>query len=109
MLGFMHYCINVPQHSLTLCLYIYICEQTQVTQKVFYFHNADLQYTDVFLLPLNFFFQWPFVQMFGLQEPASVFISIFNFISHLSVLQYRRSVSSATPMYYVWHGFAFVS
>ncbi|KAL8587023.1 hypothetical protein ACOMHN_023413 [Nucella lapillus] len=57
----------------------------------------------------QFYGKWPFVRVFGLQEPASVVFSILNAASHAMVLWYRRHVDPSTPMYYVWHGMVLVS
>lgn len=57
----------------------------------------------------NHFPQWPFVRVFGIQEPASVIFSVLNGLCHLGVLSYRKAVPSSTPLYYVWHVVAFVS
>lgn len=57
----------------------------------------------------NYFPQWPFVRVFGIQEPASVIFSVLNGLCHLRVLSYRKAVPSSTPLYYVWHVVAFVS
>lgn len=50
--------------------------------------------------------KWPFVRLFGIQEPASMIFSVFNGLAHLSILYYRKLIPSSTPMYYVWHGAA---
>lgn len=54
-------------------------------------------------------FQWPFVRVLGMQEPASVIFSVLNGLAHLCILRYRQFVPSSTPMYYVWHMASIVS
>ena len=47
--------------------------------------------------------QWPFIRVWGLQEPASVIFSLLNLLTNLyALIQFRRMVSSSTPMYYTW-------
>ncbi|KAL4222020.1 Post-GPI attachment to proteins factor 3 [Mactra antiquata] len=53
--------------------------------------------------------KWPFVRLYGIQEPASMIFSIFNGLSHLSIFYYRKMVPSYTPMYYIWHGASVIS
>lgn len=57
----------------------------------------------------QFYGKWPFIKIFGLQEPASVLFSIMNLITHLILLKkFRKEVRSDSPCYYLWHIFAFV-
>ena len=55
------------------------------------------------------FLQWPFIRLWGTQEPASVVFSLLNGLGHLGIFYFRAKVPSTTPMYYVWHGSAIVS
>ncbi|KAL3831734.1 hypothetical protein ACJMK2_023450 [Sinanodonta woodiana] len=57
----------------------------------------------------QFFGKWPFIRLFGIQEPASTFFSILNGLSHLMIFRYRSLVRSTTPLYYVWHGMALLA
>ncbi|XP_053373559.1 post-GPI attachment to proteins factor 3-like [Mercenaria mercenaria] len=50
--------------------------------------------------------KWPFVRLYGIQEPASMIFSVFNGLAHLCIFYYRKLIPSSTPMYYVWHGAA---
>ncbi|XP_023721016.1 post-GPI attachment to proteins factor 3 [Cryptotermes secundus] len=53
--------------------------------------------------------KWPFTRILGIQEPASVVFSIFNFIAHCMMLkQFRREVRKTSPMYWLWHAYAMV-
>ena len=55
-------------------------------------------------------FQWPFTRILGIQEPASVIFSVFNFIAHyVMIRQFRREVRRNSPMYWLWHAYALVS
>ena len=54
-------------------------------------------------------FQWPFVRLWGVQEPASTLFSILNGVSNVIMLRkFRRKVPSSAPLYYLWHSYAFV-
>jgi post-GPI attachment to proteins factor 3 len=51
----------------------------------------------------NFLFQWPFVRVLGLQEPASVVFSLFNLVANLKMLNHFQSkVHKSVPCYYLW-------
>ncbi|GLH15920.1 Post-GPI attachment to proteins factor 3 [Gryllus bimaculatus] len=53
--------------------------------------------------------KWPFIRIFGLQEPASVLFSIFNLVAHFIMFrQFRQEVRKTSPMYYLWHAYAVV-
>ncbi|KAL5006231.1 hypothetical protein ScPMuIL_015037 [Solemya velum] len=52
--------------------------------------------------------KWPFIRVFGIQEPASVVFSLLNGLCHLRIFTLRAQVPSRTPMFYVWHGLALV-
>ncbi|KAK7479334.1 hypothetical protein BaRGS_00029412 [Batillaria attramentaria] len=71
-------------------------------------HTVDAFIRDGSPVP-QFYGKWPFIRVFGIQEPASVVFSILNAAGHLMVLRYRALVSSSTPMYYVWHGMALIA
>ena len=59
---------------------------------------------------LYFLFQWPFVRVFGIQEPASFLFSILNFAAHLRMLkEFRMKVRRTSPMYWLWQTYALVS
>ncbi|KAL0268010.1 UNVERIFIED_CONTAM: hypothetical protein PYX00_010109 [Menopon gallinae] len=48
--------------------------------------------------------KWPFIRLFGLQEPASVVFSLFNFFVILKMfLMFKEKVSKNAPYYYIWH------
>ncbi|XP_061193950.1 post-GPI attachment to proteins factor 3-like [Saccostrea echinata] len=51
----------------------------------------------------QFYGKWPFIRVFGIQEPASVVFSILNGLCHFRILTYRKVVPSTTALYYVWH------
>lgn len=57
----------------------------------------------------QFYGKWPFVRVFGVQEPASMIFSVLNALVHLPIFTYRKLVPSTAPMYYVWHGAALVA
>jgi hypothetical protein len=56
-----------------------------------------------------FYGKWPFIRMFGLQEPASVLFSVANFLTHnLMRRKFRREVRSDSPLYYLWQVFSYI-
>ncbi|XP_013184349.2 post-GPI attachment to proteins factor 3 [Amyelois transitella] len=54
--------------------------------------------------------KWPFVRLFGVQEPASAFASLLNLAVHVHM--YREITSQfsvkTTPLVLFWHGFVVV-
>uniref|UniRef100_A0A336LRU6 Post-GPI attachment to proteins factor 3 n=1 Tax=Culicoides sonorensis TaxID=179676 RepID=A0A336LRU6_CULSO len=51
--------------------------------------------------------KWPFIRLFGMQEPASVLFSFFNLFAHAKgILKFRREVPSKAPYWHMWHVFA---
>lgn len=57
----------------------------------------------------QFYGKWPFVRIFGLQEPASVIFSIMNFLAHFHQMRkFQSAVRKDSPCYRLWHIFAFV-
>lgn len=58
----------------------------------------------------QFYGKWPFVRLFGIQEPASVIFSFLNGMTHIIMLLiFRRRVPSAAPMYILWHVYAVIA
>lgn len=58
----------------------------------------------------NVIFQWPFIRVLGVQEPASAAFSIFNFYAHYAMLKrFRKEVPNDSPLYWLWHCFCFVN
>lgn len=56
-----------------------------------------------------FLFQWPFVRVLGLQEPASVVFSLFNLVANLKMLTHFQSkVHKSVPCYYLWTTYSWV-
>lgn len=54
--------------------------------------------------------QWPFIRIFGLQEPASVLFSFLNFFAHYTMYQkFRKTVRFPSPMTSIWTFFALVN
>ena len=47
--------------------------------------------------------KWPFLRVWGLQEPASVLFSVLNLLSNLCMLVwFRGTVPNNSPMYGAW-------
>ncbi|XP_017780018.1 PREDICTED: post-GPI attachment to proteins factor 3 [Nicrophorus vespilloides] len=58
----------------------------------------------------QFYGKWPFIRIFGVQEPASVLFSLFNFYANLQgILNFRKTVRPDAPMFWFWHFFCIVS
>ncbi|XP_068143758.1 post-GPI attachment to proteins factor 3 [Drosophila tropicalis] len=58
----------------------------------------------------QFYGKWPFFRLMGMQEPASVFFSLLNFLMHLRMLRKFRSVVRAdSPCYILSHIFGLTS
>ncbi len=57
-----------------------------------------------------FYLQWPFIRLFGIQEPASTFCSLLNGLAHVAgLIRFRKAVPSSAPMYWIYHFNALVS
>ncbi|XP_011505967.1 PREDICTED: post-GPI attachment to proteins factor 3 [Ceratosolen solmsi marchali] len=53
--------------------------------------------------------KWPFVRIFGLQEPASVLFSILNFYAHVTYyLKFKKVIRSTSPMFFIWTWFTVI-
>nr|XP_012134830.1 PREDICTED: post-GPI attachment to proteins factor 3 isoform X2 [Megachile rotundata] len=53
--------------------------------------------------------KWPFIRIFGCQEPASVIFSILNFYIHITMYwKFKRKVDSTYPMFYIWSYFSLI-
>lgn len=51
--------------------------------------------------------KWPFIRVFGIQEPASVIFSILNLVGHVKgIRKFRKEVSPNAPYWHMWHVFA---
>lgn len=70
--------------------------------------TVDAFHKDGLSVP-QFHGKWPFVRLFGIQEPASVLFSVLNGLAHLRILSYRKQVSPKVPLYYIWHLYALVA
>ncbi|KAG5345682.1 PGAP3 factor, partial [Acromyrmex heyeri] len=48
-------------------------------------------------------FRWPFIRLFGCQEPASVLFSILNLCAHwIMYRKFKRRIDQTNPMFYAW-------
>ncbi|XP_068211283.1 post-GPI attachment to proteins factor 3 [Palaemon carinicauda] len=76
-------------------------------------YNCMWQTTNVFVsrgyeVP-QFFGKWPFVRVWGMQEPASVIFSVFNLLAHIIGLRrFRQSVPPFAPLYRLWQVHALI-
>ncbi|KAL2733341.1 post-GPI attachment to proteins factor 3 [Vespula maculifrons] len=96
--------INPPSLFLSLLSWSCIedCRYTCMWHTVEYFVNHGLT------VP-QFYGKWPFIRIFGCQEPASVLFSIFNFYAHWVLYRkFKRIVNSKYPMFYIWTYFSFI-
>lgn len=58
------------------------------------------------ILPL---FQWPFVRLWGIQEPASAIFSLFNLLANIFMIKkFRKKVRPDSPNYWVWLVFGWI-
>lgn len=57
----------------------------------------------------QFYGKWPFIRVFGMQEPASVLFSLLNFWAHLRGLKKLKStVQFSAPYFYMWKIFSLI-
>ncbi|XP_012219676.1 post-GPI attachment to proteins factor 3 [Linepithema humile] len=94
------------QPSLPLILLRWTCKEdcsyicTWITVKVFISQGLEIP---------QFHGKWPFIRLFGCQEPASVLFSILNFCAHWKMFQkFRRKVDPTSPMFYPWAYFSII-
>ncbi|XP_014485308.1 PREDICTED: post-GPI attachment to proteins factor 3 [Dinoponera quadriceps] len=53
--------------------------------------------------------KWPFIRMFGCQEPASVLFSMLNFYAHWKMFRkFKKRVGNTNPMFYAWSYFSII-
>ncbi|OQV21867.1 Post-GPI attachment to proteins factor 3 [Hypsibius exemplaris] len=58
----------------------------------------------------QFYGKWPFVRLFGIQEPASALFSVFNGLAHFFMLQkIVQRVPRDAPTYRLWYSYALIS
>ncbi|EDO42161.1 predicted protein [Nematostella vectensis] len=58
----------------------------------------------------QFYGKWPFVRLFGIQEPASAIFSLLNGVGHLiGWRRYRNSVPPHHKMYNLWRSYMLVN
>ncbi|XP_015182204.1 PREDICTED: post-GPI attachment to proteins factor 3 [Polistes dominula] len=95
---------NPPPLSLSLLSWSCIedCKYMCMWRTVDYFVSHGLR------VP-QFNGKWPFIRIFGFQEPASVLFSILNFYAHwVSYWKFKKKVNSKYPMFYVWTYFSLI-
>ncbi|XP_020290926.1 post-GPI attachment to proteins factor 3 [Pseudomyrmex gracilis] len=70
--------------------------------------TVDSFVTDGLKVP-QFHGKWPFIRLFGCQEPASVLFSLLNFYAHWKMFrEFKNNVDSAWPMFHAWRYFSFI-
>ncbi|GLV34388.1 Post-GPI attachment to proteins 3 [Carabus blaptoides fortunei] len=53
--------------------------------------------------------KWPFIRVYGVQEPASVLFSLLNMYAHYTMFKrFKKSVRSDAPYYWLWLSFSAV-
>lgn len=58
----------------------------------------------------QFYGKWPFIRVFGIQEPVSAIASILNLIVHLAMIKkLRKNLSKNSPFKFIWYFFGSVS
>lgn len=79
------------------------CKYQCMWQAVYWFTQKGMR------VP-QFYGKWPFLRVFGLQEPASTVFSVLNALVHfLQWRKFSKVVPSQAPMYYIHLGYALVS
>ncbi len=79
------------------------CKYTCMWRTIGAFHRRGLATP-------QFHGKWPFLRIFGVQEPASALFSVFNLLPHVYFLRrFRNAVSGDTRMYNVWTLYGLVS
>ena len=54
--------------------------------------------------------KWPFIRMFGMQEPAAAIFSVFNLFAHIQLLRkFLKRINPESPMRNVWTLYGLVS
>ena len=54
--------------------------------------------------------KWPFIRIFGMQEPAAAIFSMMNLVAHVHLLRkFQKQIHSDAPMRNVWIVYGFVS
>lgn len=72
------------------------CSYRCTWDTVYYFTSHGLK------VP-QFHGKWPFIRIFGCQEPASVVFSMLNFYMHFKMYwKFKRKTNSSYPMSYIW-------
>eukprot|EP00794_Sanderia_malayensis_P003046 gene3047-3508_t len=63
-------------------------------------HNVTQEYLEEGVPVMQFYGKWPFVRLFGIQEPASTLFSLGNMLSHIfGWLKFSRNVSNKYKFY----------
>lgn len=58
----------------------------------------------------QFYGKWPFIRLFGMQEPASVIFSLLNAYVHIKMMRkFREKVRPNSPLVWLWNVFFIVS
>ncbi|KZC05343.1 PREDICTED: post-GPI attachment to proteins factor 3 [Dufourea novaeangliae] len=53
--------------------------------------------------------KWPFIRIFGCQEPASVIFSLLNLCAHVTMYwKFKRKLRPNEPMFYIWTYFSMI-
>lgn len=75
-----------------------------------FYGKVNVCILQVFIIFIYYYFQWPFIRIFGIQEPASVVFSLLNFYIHYKMFKkFKREVRWGSPNYWMWHIFTSVS
>ncbi|XP_032785363.2 post-GPI attachment to proteins factor 3 isoform X2 [Daphnia magna] len=57
----------------------------------------------------QFYGKWPFVRIWGIQEPAATLFSILNLVGHVVMIKrFRKEVRPSAPFYRMTHYFCFI-
>ena len=73
-------------------------------------HHVELGRAAAGLPPLKYHGKWPFTRLGGVQEPASVALSLANLWAHcVGYARFRRRMTPAYPMRTLWAAYAALS
>lgn len=93
-----------PEYALGWTCYEALCKYPCMWSTVDYFRLTLKRPVP------QFYGKWPFIKVFGIQEPAAFLASVLNLIPHLYLIsQFRSQIHPKTPMYLIWSVYALVS
>ncbi|KAF7284260.1 hypothetical protein GWI33_022256 [Rhynchophorus ferrugineus] len=78
------------------------CKYNCMWKTITTFHDLNLKTP-------QFYGKWPFIRFLGIQEPASMFFSLFNLYMHVKMLKiFQKRVRYDSPLYSIWISFGLI-